>query len=627
MTAEERARTLTGRHQISNDGRRLVDGIPFGRPYLRNSSRPAVRIPPRKRQRTDDGDMEPEVAALLPVAAEGSSREAALLTNGALCAGPDSPATTTRASKRVHFDLAQPDAEEDEDSDEDDDDFVPGGEQDDDAPMDDDTSADDSDSTSDSDSNSPGASGGSSDDSDSDSDSSSSDSDSDSDSDDSAPPEVRSSKGVLATTKMRRPSSPKHVVPGEGLPTTRSRNARRTRTNRLRYLKAAGKLPPNADLKALEAYEAGLPAETTEESESSRSPGTNAGKRKRNDDDDVVEDTTLAMEELEQRKKELMARLGESESSTVESTEVLPQEPTSAKEPKSAQDTTERPAVTEKETPKKRLRPDTSAISRILARQAMPARRKPSKTKAVADESPEPEGASDPDFWKSKINLSAFECWEEDFELSAPPYPFKQHWDPVSKKMREKAAAKKKKGGRNKRESIPVEVEEEEEEEEKIFLDYDDTGATEDPDAPTSTQAAIEDQLRQDVATAAQADLPALPEDMSTLPDLNTGDMKVGAIIVCKFFSVNPKTITPEISDYKTAIVDREGDSGPGAGTIRLKIAQRDLPKREKKFDSKGNRIYDAADQFYMEDEDEEEDLWEGQYSELLEPKLLQAAA
>src|SRR5690349_5898872 len=35
MTAEVRSRTLTGRYQISEDGRRLLDGIPFGRPYLR----------------------------------------------------------------------------------------------------------------------------------------------------------------------------------------------------------------------------------------------------------------------------------------------------------------------------------------------------------------------------------------------------------------------------------------------------------------------------------------------------------------------------------------------------------------------------------------------------------------
>jgi hypothetical protein len=58
MTAEERARTLTGRHQISGDGKHLVDGIPFGRPYLRHPNRPAVRIPPRKRRRLDDADAE-----------------------------------------------------------------------------------------------------------------------------------------------------------------------------------------------------------------------------------------------------------------------------------------------------------------------------------------------------------------------------------------------------------------------------------------------------------------------------------------------------------------------------------------------------------------------------------------
>jgi hypothetical protein len=188
--------------------------------------------------------------------------------------------------------------------------------------------------------------------------------------------------------------------------------------------------------------------------------------------------------------------------------------------------------------------------------------------------------------------------------------------------MREKLDQKKRKrSGKKQREPLPAE--EEDEEEEKIFLDYDDTGATENPD--TIISAAIEDQLRQDVATAAQSDLPPLPADISTLPVLSSGDIKEGAIIVCKFFAVNPITVTPEISDYKTAVVDREGDSGHGAGTIRLKIAARDLPKREKKFDSKGNRVYDAADQFYMEDEEEDESLWEGQFSELLEPKLLQA--
>lgn len=259
------------------------------------------------------------------------------------------------------------------------------------------------------------------------------------------------------------------------------------------------------------------------------------------------------------------------------------------------------------------------------AKTLQPSRRKP-KNQPVVEKTPEPEGASEPDFWKSRINVSAFECWDEEYELTAPPYPFKQHWDPVSKIMREKADKKKQKRFPKKQATPPVQEEEEEEEEEKIFLDYDGTGATESADVETN--AAIEDQLRQDVATAAQLDLPLLPEDMSTLQALTPADIQVGATIACKFFDVNPITITPEISDYKTATVDREGDSGNGAGTIRLKIAERDLPKREKKFDSNGNRIYDgAADQFYMENEDDEDEgLWEGQFSELIEPKLVKAA-
>jgi hypothetical protein len=194
--------------------------------------------------------------------------------------------------------------------------------------------------------------------------------------------------------------------------------------------------------------------------------------------------------------------------------------------------------------------------------------------------------------------------------------------------MREKSTQKKRKRGNKTyatHDSYPAEEQEEEEEEEKIILDYDDAPpASTLPDSEVN--AAIENQLRQDVATAAQADLPPLPDDISVLSDLVSSDMKVGAVIICKFFTVNPITVTPEISDYKTAIVEQEGDSGPGAGTIQLKIAMRDLPKREKKFDSKGNRIYNAADALLMDDDDEEQGLWEGQFGELLEAKLLKAA-
>jgi hypothetical protein len=51
QTSDLRVRRITGRHQISADGKHLIDGVAFGRPFLRKADRPAIRIPPRKRRR------------------------------------------------------------------------------------------------------------------------------------------------------------------------------------------------------------------------------------------------------------------------------------------------------------------------------------------------------------------------------------------------------------------------------------------------------------------------------------------------------------------------------------------------------------------------------------------------
>ena len=51
QTFDLRFRRVSGRHQISADGKHLIDGVAFGRPFLRRADRPAVRIPPRKRRR------------------------------------------------------------------------------------------------------------------------------------------------------------------------------------------------------------------------------------------------------------------------------------------------------------------------------------------------------------------------------------------------------------------------------------------------------------------------------------------------------------------------------------------------------------------------------------------------
>lgn len=51
QTSDLRFRKVSGRHQISADGKHLIDGVAFGRPFLRRAERPPIRIPPRKRRR------------------------------------------------------------------------------------------------------------------------------------------------------------------------------------------------------------------------------------------------------------------------------------------------------------------------------------------------------------------------------------------------------------------------------------------------------------------------------------------------------------------------------------------------------------------------------------------------
>jgi hypothetical protein len=62
LSSDLRARKISGRHQISQAGRHLIDGVPFGRPFFKRAAdRPAVEIPPRKRRRlTGDDDRKPD---------------------------------------------------------------------------------------------------------------------------------------------------------------------------------------------------------------------------------------------------------------------------------------------------------------------------------------------------------------------------------------------------------------------------------------------------------------------------------------------------------------------------------------------------------------------------------------
>ena len=54
-------------------------------------------------------------------------------------------------------------------------------------------------------------------------------------------------------------------------------------------------------------------------------------------------------------------------------------------------------------------------------------------------QNPEPETVTDPNAWKSKLRVRAFEAEDVRFdELTPPPYPFEQSWDSRSQSMRER---------------------------------------------------------------------------------------------------------------------------------------------------------------------------------------------
>lgn len=282
--------------------------------------------------------------------------------------------------KTVHF--KKPVVEEDEDGSdsEDDEDFAPDAE----SPGSDISMAEDSDeSSSDSDDSSSDSDVSSDSDalsSDSDSHSSSADShsssDSDTSSDSSSGPEVH---------QIQHPNSTVNGIPGKGLKKTRSRNHRRRDGELLKRLKATAVLPKEASLNDMRVWQDADPATRQQVIEDAKARATTgdiassapARKRKRG----AVEAGIKApipdgLTELEQRKRELMTQVGDDDTTSLDT--LVPAEPT----PKA---TTSEPVSTHKEptptvlehtstpTPaestRKRLRPDTSAISRILAHQ------------------------------------------------------------------------------------------------------------------------------------------------------------------------------------------------------------------------------------------------------------------
>ncbi|KAF2259779.1 hypothetical protein CC78DRAFT_620743 [Lojkania enalia] len=588
LTAEVRSRTLTGRVQISESGQHLVDGVPFGRPYLKRPNRPAIPIPPRKRLRLAEdatGDLvEPEFASLITVNGDKSLREESARNQHTIT-------PSRQVSKAVHFEQLPPEQSDSED----DEDF---------APDESDVSMED-DSTTDSDNRlqAPGnsATAHDTDDSSDASDSSSSseyesesESDSESDSNSSSGENERSTPEILAS----HPGVPH----GKGTKQTQQRNSRRRRTHKLRRLKYLGILDAHATYADLDNwYALNDEVRICQLQDAKRLLVEKKRKPTETNANVVVHGD---QEELEQLRRQLLAKYGQDTPSLEPRAELAPPSTIPAEEPV-----------------RKRLRPNVSAITRIIGHQARPVIQKAAAFQSKAATNEEGDTPVDPKFWKSKINLSAFECWHEEVELSTPPFPFKQHWDPASKEMNQYGKPKSK---RNKKTNLvnAVPIETPVKEEATVKLDYGEVVDLLASEKTEGNNAAIESQFFQDARAAVKTDLPPLPEDPESLPSLSIVDLTIGAVIVFKTWDLN--NLSPEVSGFKTAIIEEICEDH----IITLRLADRDVRCKEKKFDQSGNRIYERADQFQLEDSDDDEEpgVERKAFNELIEPKLLRPA-
>ena len=266
--------------------------------------------------------------------------------------------------------------------------------------------------------------------------------------------------------------------------------------------------------------------------------------------------------------------------------------------------------------------------------------------------------AAEDESWKDKIDLRAVECCYEGIELSTPPFPFVQRWDPQQQRGYNVGNARKRKGKKRKRNnhdyyedssfSIPNKA---------VRLDEDDLQRQDFEQKPSTKNNAesnereqtdderLDDSLRAneqllhetedasadtlvevEEAVDLKNDLPILPEDMSICSSLTLDKASKGNIVAFKQLEMSAETNwQPKISEYRTAIVDKILDDG----TLSMTLAKRDQPSANIHYDEQtGERLYSKFEMPGYQDEngDKKDGKLEISFDELISPVMIEIA-
>ncbi|KAL2263911.1 hypothetical protein VTK26DRAFT_4471 [Humicola hyalothermophila] len=266
-----------------------------------------------------------------------------------------------------------------------------------------------------------------------------------------------------------------------------------------------------------------------------------------------------------------------------------------------------------------------------------PAQPQQSQAKPAAEE--------DPEAWRKKIIYRGVECCYDGVELSEPPFPFVQRWDPQQQYF-----SRDKRGGRSKRKQRnQMEYQDEESRAsikrrkydgaftghdagddggssylaqkdgtggEDTILNYDDEPQEQPPETKESPGQRMDEE-----------DLPPLPNDLTSLPLLQAGEAKVGMVLTWKQWLLSKATNwQPQVSNLTGVVVEVLEDN-----SVKVQLAKRDrnLDQNEKVYDEDGNRVYDKFELPGM-DEEADEEAEQGyrtlDFSEMIEPRILQPA-
>jgi hypothetical protein len=470
----------------------------------------------------------------------------------------------------------------------------------------------------------------------------SSDEDSSSDTSDTSSISDSESEPEMTPTVIEKPQHG-FTPPGQGSVKTKKSNHRNKLRRKLAKLKELGQLPPDAnfqDLRAWEVKNGGGPlTEVMDVGESRSSQGREQS-------------------EFEARRQQLLRQLesggidvdGHSEKENIppqyrngspsqkESAENVGNEPVA----ESGADVAN-PTIEEAPASAKRRKLDVASSRRLLfgslgvrtpkskadeeaTRQKLGGQtQRQSFPQKDVDQDADAAAESDLDVnWQEKLVVRATECVFEDINLNPPSFPFKQRWDDEAGEQ-----IRHRRDNGNRRKNRKRKTRDWQEEEEQYEYDGVDEGYTNgdiqlDYDEPSGLQAngASED------VTGNQAppsdDLPLLPDNLTSVPDLVADRVEQGAIIAFKQLDMSKATNwQPKVSEYRVAEVESVAEDG----TISLWLAKRDREQRKPTDDEDGGREYSGFEMPGFDDEVSEDDGFrQVSFGELIEPKLLQAA-